>query len=57
MGFDAAKAVEATAKWIRDWFELNGPGCNAIIGISGGRAALTETVSARTILSEMSITI
>ena len=21
MGFDAAKAVEATAKWIRDWFE------------------------------------
>ena len=23
--------------WIRDWFEKNGPGCNAIIGISGGK--------------------
>ena len=37
MGFDAAKAVEATAKWIREWFEVNGPGCNAIVGISGGK--------------------
>ena len=37
MGFDAAKAVEATTKWIRDWFEANGPGCNAIVGISGGK--------------------
>lgn len=37
MGFDAAKAVEATTKWIRDWFEINGPGCNAIVGISGGK--------------------
>ncbi len=37
MGFDAAKAVEATTKWIRDWFETNGPGCNAIVGISGGK--------------------
>lgn len=37
MGFDANKAVEATVKWIRDWFEINGPTCNAIIGISGGK--------------------
>lgn len=37
MGFDANKAVEATVKWIRDWFETNGPTCNAIIGISGGK--------------------
>ena len=37
MGFDAVKAVEATTKWIRDWFEANGPGCNAIVGISGGK--------------------
>ena len=37
MGFDAEKAVEATVKWIRDWFEINGPGCNAIVGISGGK--------------------
>ena len=37
MGFDAAKAVEATVEWIRDWFDKNGPGCNVIIGISGGK--------------------
>lgn len=37
MNFDAKKATEATVKWIRDWFEQNGPGCNAIIGISGGK--------------------
>ncbi len=24
-------------QWIRDWFEQNGPGCNAIVGISGGK--------------------
>ncbi len=31
---------ETTAKciqWIRDWFEVNGVGCNAIVGISGGK--------------------
>ncbi|MBQ6953489.1 MAG: NAD(+) synthase, partial [Bacteroidales bacterium] len=24
-------------QWIRDWFEENGPGCNAVLGISGGK--------------------
>lgn len=24
-------------QWIRDWFDQNGPGCNAIVGISGGK--------------------
>lgn len=37
MDFDAKKAKDATVQWIRDWFEKNGPGCNAIIGISGGK--------------------
>ena len=37
MGFDAERAVKATVEWIRDWFEANGPGCNAIVGISGGK--------------------
>lgn len=37
MEFDAIKAIDATTKWIQDWFSLNGPGCNAIIGISGGK--------------------
>ena len=37
MSFDAERAVKATVKWIRDWFEVNGPGCSAIIGVSGGK--------------------
>lgn len=35
--FDAAAAAEACVQWIRDWFELNGKGCNAVVGISGGK--------------------
>ena len=37
MEFDAKKATQATIQWIRDWFRTNGPDCNAIIGISGGK--------------------
>ena len=37
MEFDAVKATNATVEWIRQWFEKNGPGCNAIVGISGGK--------------------
>ena len=35
--FDAVKVKNDCVQWIRDWFEENGPGCNAIIGISGGK--------------------
>ena len=35
--FQAKQATEAAAQWIRDWFEQNGKGCNAVIGISGGK--------------------
>ena len=35
--FDPSKAVKATVKWIRNWFSENGAGCNAVIGISGGK--------------------
>lgn len=35
--FDAVKAKNACVQWIRDWFEYNGNGCNAVIGISGGK--------------------
>ena len=35
--FDAVKAKNDCVQWIRDWFEENGPGCNAMIGISGGK--------------------
>lgn len=37
MEFDAKKATQATTEWIRNWFEINGPDCNAIVGISGGK--------------------
>ncbi len=29
--------VERCVEWIREFFEKNGPGCNAVIGISGGK--------------------
>ncbi|MBP3338415.1 MAG: NAD(+) synthase [Lachnospiraceae bacterium] len=35
--FDAKEMAEKVAKWIRDFFEENGPGCNAVLGISGGK--------------------
>lgn len=35
--FDAAKVKDECVEWIRDFFEKNGPGCNAIVGISGGK--------------------
>ena len=35
--FDVKKATDGCIAWILDWFEKNGKGCNAIIGISGGK--------------------
>lgn len=35
--FDVKKTTENAVQWIRDWFEQNGKGCNAVIGISGGK--------------------
>ena len=35
--FDAQRMKDACVQWIRDWFEENGKGCNAVIGISGGK--------------------
>ena len=35
--FDANKIKEQCVNWIRDFFEKNGPGCNAVVGISGGK--------------------
>lgn len=37
MNFDAKKVTLDIVQWIRDWFEVNGKGCNAIVGISGGK--------------------
>lgn len=35
--FDAKRVKNECVQWIRDWFEENGKGCNAIVGISGGK--------------------
>lgn len=35
--FDAKKTKDDAVKWIRDFFEKNGKGCNAVVGISGGK--------------------
>ena len=35
--FDAKKMKDACVQWIRGWFEENGKGCSAVIGISGGK--------------------
>ena len=29
--------TEKLISWIREWFEQNGPNCNAVLGISGGK--------------------
>jgi NAD+ synthase len=35
--FDAVKIKNECVEWIRDFFEKNGKGCNAVVGISGGK--------------------
>lgn len=35
--FNAKKVKDECVKWIKEWFEKNGKGCNAVIGISGGK--------------------
>ena len=35
--FNAKKAKEQVIEWIRQWFNENGPGCTAVLGISGGK--------------------
>lgn len=37
MEFRAKEMKNALIVWIRAWFEKNGKGCNAVIGISGGK--------------------
>lgn len=37
MNFDALKVKNEIVIWIKEWFEQNGLGCNAVVGISGGK--------------------
>lgn len=53
MTFNADDAVKATVKWIRDWFNVNGNGCNAIVGISGGKdSSITAALCAEALGKE-----
>ena len=35
--FNVEKATQACVEWLREWFDKNGKGCNAVLGISGGK--------------------
>lgn len=35
--FDEKKVTKELLIWLRNWFEANGKGCNAVLGISGGK--------------------
>ena len=35
--FNAKRVKDQVVQWIRDWFEENGKGCNAVLGVSGGK--------------------
>lgn len=35
--FDAVKVKNECVAWIKEFFEQNGKGCNAVVGISGGK--------------------
>ena len=43
--FDARNTKAEIIQWIRDWFKENGPDCNAVVAISGGKdSSVTATL-------------
>ncbi|MCR5279719.1 MAG: NAD(+) synthase [Lachnospiraceae bacterium] len=50
---DVAKTVDEITAWIRDYFEKNGKGCSAVLGISGGKdSSITAALLARALGKE-----
>ncbi len=50
MAFNVEKVANDLTKWLNDWFLENGPGCNAVIGISGGKdSSVTAALCVRTL--------
>ena len=54
--FNAEKVTNAAVKWIQDWFELNGKGCNAVsvfraVKIRPSLPLCAQKRSAKTVLS------
>lgn len=41
--FDVKEFTENCIQWIKEWFNKNGKGCKAIIGLSGGKDSLVAT--------------
>ena len=41
--FNAEEVTKNCILWIKNWFEKNGSGCNAVIGISGGKDSTIVT--------------
>ena len=37
MKFNAEKVRDEIIQWTKEWFEINGKGCNAVLGVSGGK--------------------
>ena len=35
--FDVKSITKDCVQWIKEWFDKNGKGCNAVVGISGGK--------------------
>ena len=53
MSFDPNKVKDDIIRWIRGWFESNGNGCNAIVGISGGKdSSVTAALCAQALGKE-----
>jgi NAD+ synthase len=51
--FKAENTRDNLVNWIRDWFDKNGPGCRAVIGISGGKdSTIAAGLTARAIGKE-----
>ncbi len=54
--FDAKKVTAEIIQWIREYFQVNGKGCKAVVGISGGKdssvvaALCTEALGANNVI-------
>ena len=53
MEFNATQVRDEIVAWIRDWFAENGPGCNAVLGVSGGKdSSVTAALCVRALGAE-----
>jgi NAD+ synthase len=51
--FDARKTKDEIVKWVRGYFEENGPDCRAVVGLSGGKdSSVTAAVCVQALGAE-----